>query len=168
MARERRSAQDICSGCAEETEALGAALGARLASGDVVCLSGDLGAGKTVFSRGVGAGFGATQAPTSPTYNLVHEHRRVSDGTLLYHIDLYRVSGAADAATLSLDDIFEGAGIVIIEWPERIRALLPAERLWIDFDTVAETERRLRVSAVGERHARLVAALAAMASETRR
>ena len=78
---------------------MGAALGRLLRAGDRICLSGNLGAGKTVFCRGLGDGWGATHPLTSPTYTLVHEHLR-ADGSKLYHIDLYRISGAEEAATL--------------------------------------------------------------------
>ena len=82
-----------------------AALGKLLQAGDLICLSGQLGAGKTVFSRGIGGGWGAIPPLSSPTYNLAHEHRRAQDETRLLHIDLYRIDGPADAETLGLDDI---------------------------------------------------------------
>ena len=85
----------ITSETAMRTEAIGAALGAILAPGDVLCLSGELGAGKTVLSRGIGAGWGATVPLSSPTYNLVHEHERSADNTRLYHLDFYRIRARA-------------------------------------------------------------------------
>ena len=84
---------------AERTASLGAALGRLLTPGDVLCLSGELGAGKTVFSRGIGAGWGATVPLTSPTYNLAHEHERQQDRARLYHLDFYRISCAREAET---------------------------------------------------------------------
>ena len=106
----------------ERSIALGTELGGLLQAGDVICLSGELGAGKTIFSRGIGAGWGATIALTSPTYNLVHEHQRHQDDARLYHLDLYRIDGAKDAETLGLDDLLESDAAVILEWPERIQA----------------------------------------------
>ena len=151
---------EIDSDSPERTEALGAALGKLLGAGDLVCLCGDLGAGKTTFSRGIGAGWGASSALTSPTYNLAHEHRR-GDTDKLYHVDLYRIDGAADAATLGLDDILDEAA-TLIEWPERMGSLLPAEHLWIDFAVAGAHERRLIFDARGERHARLLASFRAL------
>ena len=155
----------IISASPDQTAALGVELGALLQPGDLLCLSGALGAGKTVFSRGLGAGFGATDALTSPTYNLVHEHRRDSDKTKLYHIDLYRISGPVEADSLGLDDILDEDHIVIIEWSERISDILPAERLWIDFETRDETTRALHFAASGERYRTLIESLAAQVGE---
>lgn len=144
---------------AERANALGAALGRLLAAGDVICLSGALGAGKTVFSRGIGVGWGATEPLTSPTYNLAHEHERLKDKTRLFHLDFYRIRGPRDAETLGLHDILEGGDIVIFEWPERILEFLPAERLWIDFMIGENEERALEFAARGERHCALLANL---------
>ncbi len=141
---------------AERTEALGAALGRLLAPGDVICLSGDLGAGKTVFSRGIGAGWGATLPLTSPTYNLAHVHERQTDKTRLFHLDFYRVRGPRDAETLGIHEIMEGGDIVIFEWPERIVKIMPAEYLWIDILMRNDATRELHFSAQGERHAALL------------
>ena len=145
----------------ERTEALGAALGQALGAGDLICLCGDLGAGKTVFSRGIGVGWGANSALTSPTYNLAHEHRR-GDANKLYHVDLYRVDGIDDAVTLGLDDMLDEASTTLIEWPERLGSLLPADHLWIDFALGGAHERLLTFYARGERHAQLLAAFSAL------
>lgn len=141
------------------TKAIGAALGALLAPGDVICLSGELGAGKTVFSCGIGAGWGASVPLTSPTFNLVHEHLRPADDARLYHLDFYRIKGARDAETLAIDEILDSGDIVIFEWPERILDLLPAQRLWIDFTMRQDDARGLEFVARGERYRTLVDAL---------
>lgn len=143
----------------QRTEAIGAALGRRLKPGDVVCLSGTLGAGKTVFSRGIGKGWGAIPALSSPTYNLVHQHRRVKDQGRLAHADLYRIRGSGEADTLGLDDLLDSEYIVIMEWPERIRELLPPAHLWIDFELVDDERRELVFRARGSRYAALLDAL---------
>ncbi|MCY3575040.1 MAG: tRNA (adenosine(37)-N6)-threonylcarbamoyltransferase complex ATPase subunit type 1 TsaE [Chloroflexi bacterium] len=149
-----------------ETSRLGKHLGALLAAGDVVCLSGGLGAGKTGFCRGIGIGYGARTQLTSPSYNLVHEHQRAEDATRLYHLDCYRLDDAMEAPGLGIDDILDGSGIVVIEWAGRIEPFLPAERLWIDFDMRGETSRDLHCQAVGERHiARLAGWLRALESD---
>jgi tRNA threonylcarbamoyladenosine biosynthesis protein TsaE len=141
------------------TEAIGAALGALAAPGDVICLSGELGAGKTVFSRGIGAGWGAAIPLSSPTYNLAHEHSRPLDDARLYHLDLYRVESAREADTLALDDILDSGDVVIFEWPERILDILPAERLWIDIAMRHDETRVLEFVARGERYQALINAL---------
>jgi len=146
----------MSSATAQHTEALGAALGGLLAPGDVICLSGELGAGKTVFSRGIGAGWGATLPLSSPTYNLVHEHERGADNAQLYHLDFYRVSGPREAETLGIHEILEGGDIVIFEWPERVLDILPAEHLWIDIMMREDDGRDLYMTAQGERHAALL------------
>lgn len=134
---------DIISHSADQTRRMGARLGKLLRPGDVICLSGDMGAGKTVFVAGVGQGWGAIHTVTSPTYNLVHEHRRKEDRIRLYHLDCYRLERPSDADSIGLDDILEGDGIAIFEWPERIEKLLPSKRLWINFRVLDENRRNL-------------------------
>ena len=141
------------------TETIGAALGRLLQPGNVICLSGRLGAGKTVFSRGIGNGWGAVPALTSPTYNLVHEHRRAEDEQRLAHVDLYRISGSREADSLGLDDLLDEEYIMVLEWPERISALLPQTHLWIDIELADAGRRELVFRARGARYAALVEAL---------
>ena len=155
----RQAVMQLISDAPWRTEAIGSALGRLLQAGDVICLSGELGAGKTVFSRGLGSGWGATPPLTSPTYNLVHEHRRAQGGERLSHIDLYRISGPAEAQTLGIEEIFDGDDIVILEWPERIRAILPPEHVWIDIELAEAQQRHLVMSAAGERFVALIDAL---------
>lgn len=150
---------NIHSGSAERSLAVGAALGRLLRPGDLVCLSGPLGAGKTVISRGIGIGWGTRPPLTSPTYNLVHEHRRDKDQARLIHIDLYRIDGAADAASLGIDDKLDSDDIVLIEWPERLGDYLPQEQLRIDIELVDDNARDLIISASGARYLSLLAAL---------
>lgn len=136
---------------------LGRKLGALLTAGDVICLSGGLGAGKTCFCRGIGIGFGAQTQLTSPSYNLVHEHQRAQDETRLYHLDCYRLDNPQAAPSLGIDDILDGSGAVIMEWAERIDPFLPSERLWIEFEVRGESRRDLHCQAVGDRHSSLLA-----------
>lgn len=149
-----------------QTQALGQLLGALLCPGDVVCLSGDLGAGKTVFAQGIGRGWGARERVTSPTFTLVHEHRRDADGTVFYHVDCYRLDGAGDAWGIGLEDLWHDEGFVVIEWPEHILAALPAERLWIDFTFLGAQQRHLALQASGARYVGLLAALREQLSAT--
>ncbi len=155
----RQAVMQLISDAPGRTEAIGSALGRLLQAGDVICLSGELGAGKTVFSRGLGSGWGATPSLTSPTYNLVHEHRKARHDARLSHIDLYRIGGPAEAQTLGIEEIFDGDDIVILEWPERIRAILPPELLWIDIELAEAQRRHLVISAAGERYVVLIDAL---------
>lgn len=147
---------DIISHSPEQTKRLGARLGALLKPGDIVCLSGDMGAGKTVFSAGIGEGWGSQTPLTSPTFNLVHEHRRKDNTGRLYHLDCYRLRGIDDTDSIGLDDILDGDGIVIFEWAERIEASLPDEHLWIELRVTEPSRRNFTIEADGERYRKLV------------
>jgi tRNA threonylcarbamoyladenosine biosynthesis protein TsaE len=153
----RQDELDIISYSPEQTLRLGARLGTLLEAGDVVCLSGDMGAGKTVFSAGIGRGWGAKTPLTSPTFNLVHEHRRDRDSQRLYHLDCYRLHSADDADSIGLDEILSGRGPVIFEWPEHIQSVLPKERLWVDLRILEPTRRNFVFEAVGKRYEALIA-----------
>lgn len=147
---------DFMSHSAEQTARFGMRLGALLAAGDVVCLSGDMGAGKTVFAAGIGRGWGALTPLTSPTFNLVHEHRRQQDNQRLYHLDCYRLERESDAESIGLDDILAARGAVILEWPEQILAALPPERLWIELRISEPTRRNLIFQATGAHYQKLI------------
>lgn len=127
----------------DQTRRYGVKLGALLQAGDVICLSGDMGAGKTVFSSGIGIGWGSKYPVTSPTFNLVHVHKREKDRQQLYHLDCYRLESARDTYAIGMDDMLDGLGILIIEWPERIASALPEERLWIELRALDGTRRNL-------------------------
>lgn len=147
---------DIISHSAEQTRRLGSRLGTLLKPGDVICLSGDMGAGKTVFTAGIGTGWGTKVPVTSPTFNLVHEHRRDRDSLRLYHLDCYRLNSARDTAAIGLDDILEAKGAVVFEWPEHIEAVLPKERLWIEILVLEPTRRNLIFEGTGIRYIELI------------
>ncbi len=135
-----------------ETRRLGALLGTLAIAEEVIALTGDLGAGKTRFAQGFGAGLGvpADEVINSPTFTLINQYR----GRLTcYHIDLYRLSSAAEAETLGLDDLFYADGVCLVEWADRIPADLPADRVEIDMHHLSETERKITVRAVGTRFA---------------
>ena len=144
---------------AEETELLGERLGACLRSGDLVCLAGDLGAGKTCLARGLARGWGALERATSPTFTLVNEYRRAVDSQRFFHMDCYRLSDVAEAQTTALDDILDASGVVVIEWPERIESALPPERLWIRIVDIGGSSRELILQASGERAAAFLRAV---------
>ena len=139
----------------EQTVRLGARLGELLISGDLLCLSGELGAGKTTFVTGIGRGWGALESVTSPTFVLVNEYRR-ADGLCLRHMDSYRLTSARDALALGLEDLLDAAGAMLIEWPERILEVLPRERLNLKLTWVTDTKRSFRLEAAGARYERLL------------
>ena len=103
-----------------ETQTLGAEFAQRLQTGDVVCLNGELGSGKSVFARGIARGIGITDDVTSPTFTLINEY--YSGKIPLYHIDAYRLDGSAD---LGLEEYFSSDGVCVIEWSQNITGVLP-------------------------------------------
>lgn len=143
---------DMISHSAEQSQRLGMRLGSLLQAGDIICLIGDMGAGKTVFSSGIGKGWGATTPITSPTFNLVHQHNRPQDKQKLYHLDCYRLRGSEDTDSIGLDDILDSHGVVILEWAERIERVLPKEHLWVEIRVREETRRNFVIEAVGKRY----------------
>jgi tRNA threonylcarbamoyladenosine biosynthesis protein TsaE len=147
---------DIISHNVEQTQRLGFRLGSLLQAGDIICLSGDMGAGKTVFSAGVGKGWGALSPLTSPTFNLVHEHRRTKDQQRLYHLDCYRLQGEQDLDNIGWENVMSGNGAVLIEWPERIETALPVERLWIELRVLEPTRRNMSFEGNNARYRDLV------------
>ena len=147
---------DFFSTSAEQTERLGVRLGELLAPADCLCLAGDLGAGKTTLARGIGRGWGTAARITSPTFTLVNEYPRLSDGRVLYHVDCYRLSGFGDVVTAGLEDILDGTHTVMVEWPERIEEFLPANHLWIALRHLNNTRRGVRMVATGERSTALL------------
>jgi tRNA threonylcarbamoyladenosine biosynthesis protein TsaE len=145
----------------EETEDLGQQLGAQLQPGDLIALSGTLGAGKTCFVRGLARGWGTVERPTSPTFTLINEYHRRAGSGRLFHVDCYRLEGAGDARSTGLEDVLASGDIVVVEWPERIEEMLPGERLWIAIHSPREDDREFRISASGSRAQTLLRALAA-------
>lgn len=152
----REGELDIISHSPEQTARLGQRLGQLLRPDDVVCLSGDMGAGKTVFARGIGIGWGALHPLTSPTFNLVHEHRRAADSTRLFHLDCYRLQNTQDAGSIGFDDILDSHGVVLLEWPERVQDGIPAERLWIELRVIESTRRNILLEGHGARYKALI------------
>jgi tRNA threonylcarbamoyladenosine biosynthesis protein TsaE len=138
----------------EQTRRIGAQLGGALQAGDVICLQGDLGAGKTTFVQGVAQGWGSLDSVSSPTFIIVNEYGR-TDSNRLFHMDAYRLESASEAEQLDLDSMLAD-GALLIEWPERIDGLIPAEHLWIDLDHKDEEEREMKFKAAGKRYEELL------------
>ena len=129
----------------EETIALGERLARSLPRRATVLLIGNLGAGKTTLAKGIVKGLGAAQPEevSSPTFTLIHEY---GSPAAVYHVDLYRIDSARDAATLGLDDLFDAGAIVLIEWGERFPELMPEDRIEIRLRAVSDEEREIEVS----------------------
>lgn len=137
----------------EETEYIGKRLAKLLSPGDIVCLTGELGAGKTLFVQGVAKGLGIKEAVTSPTFTIIQEY---DDGKIpLYHMDVYRINNPLEMEDLGYEEYFYGQGITIIEWGNLIDRLLPEEILIIDFKRINEG-RELNFRPVGKYYEKLI------------
>lgn len=132
-------------------------LGGLLEPGDLVCLQGELGAGKTTLVQGLAQGWGSLDPVSSPTFVLVNEYRR-SDGCRLFHMDAYRLGSGAEAAELDIDWML-AEGALVVEWPERVPGILPEQALTINFEYVAEEQRQMRFNARGAHYDRVIAQL---------
>lgn len=141
---------DFVSHSPEQTRRLGVRLGELLKPGDLILLDGDLGAGKTTFAQGVARGWGSLDPVTSPTFVLINEYRR-ADQARLFHFDAFRLDGPDEAAALGLQEILDSDGPVLIEWPARVRSILPSESLWVRLRWVDESRRALQLEAHGPR-----------------
>ena len=145
---------------AEQTRQVGKQLGALLQPGDVICLIGDLGAGKTTLVQGISAGWGSLDAASSPTFVLVNVYRRAT-GQRLYHLDAYRLGSehsqaAAEAEDLDLDTLLDD-GPLLVEWADRIQSVLPPERLSIQLEWVDEQQREVQITSYGPHYQFLLA-----------
>jgi len=129
---------------ADATVAAGAELGASLQAGDVVALTGGLGAGKTHLSRGIVQGMGAVEDVTSPTFTLVHEYR--SGRLPVFHFDLYRMEREGEVTGIGWDEYLDAGGVCLVEWADRFPALLPAHAQWwsLELDGTGRRLRRVR------------------------
>ena len=141
----------------EQTRRIGMRLGGVLEPGDLVCLQGELGAGKTTLVQGMAQGWGSLDAVSSPTFVLVNEYRR-SDGSRLFHMDAYRLESGAEARELDIDWML-AQGALVIEWPERVQDVLPEQALKVYLDPIAEEQRQMRFNAQGARYDLVLSAL---------
>lgn len=141
------------SGSEEETVSLGRRIGGRLVAGDVVALTGELGAGKSVMARGICEGLGIRQRTRSPSFAFVNHYRGPVD---VYHVDLYRVGGAEDLTTLGLEDILSGDNVTLVEWAEKLGPGLGTGCLEILIEITGEDTRRITIRGEGEARLRLL------------
>ncbi len=141
-----------------QTRALGAKLAPRLRPGDLLSLTGDLGAGKTRFTQGIAAALGITELVTSPTFTIIKEY----PGPLpLYHFDVYRIKSTSEMDPLGYEEYFYGDGATVVEWGDKIEPLLPPDHLTIEIhrSSTSPSGRRFLVCASGPRSKLLLLAL---------
>jgi tRNA threonylcarbamoyladenosine biosynthesis protein TsaE len=149
----------LATASAEETRALGEAVAGLFRPGDVVSLTGDLGAGKTTFVQGAARALGATEPVLSPTFTLVREY---GGRVPIYHLDVYRLERIQDVLDLGFEELVDGQGVVFVEWGDAIEALLPAEHLQVELHIPDNgTGRRLEVTWYGRSWSARVEHLAA-------
>ena len=116
----------------EETYELGKKMGREAKPGQIICLSGDLGVGKTVFTQGFAAGLGIEGPVNSPTFTILQQYE---DGRLpLYHFDVYRIGGVSEMDEIGYEDCFFGGGVCLIEWPGLIEEILPEKAVWVTIE----------------------------------
>ena len=124
---------------AKQTQAFGQEFAKNLAEGAVVCLRGDLGAGKTTLVQGIAKGLGVARKINSPTFIIARRYHR------LWHVDLYRLNSLDEAKAMGIEEILEDKDrIILIEWPAKIESLLPRKRWEIKLEHVSENERKIR------------------------
>ena len=138
----------------EETWDLARKLAAELRPGDVVCLEGDLGAGKTTFTQGLAAAMGVRGRVTSPTFCIVQEHPADPSAggsvPLLVHMDLYRLHGEDDVLAIGWEDYLSRGAVLVVEWPERAEGLVPPTARHIVFRHMGEETRHLTIDTVAK------------------
>ena len=139
----------IISKSLEDTIRIGIDLSKYLSAGNIIFLTGDLGSGKTSFTKGLGRGLSVTEYITSPTYTIINEY--YSGRIPLYHFDVYRLGSSDEMLELGCDEYFFGNGITVLEWADNVSEILPEEKLWItmgagnNFD-----ERTITMEAYGD------------------
>jgi tRNA threonylcarbamoyladenosine biosynthesis protein TsaE len=144
----------------DETHALGRRLGALLRPGDVVLLDGELGTGKTVVAKGIAVALGITEPVVSPTFTVVREY---DAATPLVHVDVYRLDHLQELHDLGFDDLVGGEAVTVVEWGDRVSAVLPSDRLRVLLEPGDDDDERVvSIDAAGITWAERVDALAAV------
>ena len=124
----------------EETERLGKALAALLQPGDIIAYRGDLGAGKTAFTRGLAKGLGCREQVTSPTYTIVNEY--LSGRLPLFHFDMYRLASSDDLWSIGWEDYLDRGGVSAVEWSENVDDAME-NALWVILESLGDDDRRI-------------------------
>jgi tRNA threonylcarbamoyladenosine biosynthesis protein TsaE len=124
----------------EETERLGKALAALLQPGDIIAYRGDLGAGKTAFTRGLAKGLGCREQVTSPTYTIVNEY--LSGRLPLFHFDMYRLASSDDLWSIGWEDYLDRGGVCAVEWSENVDDAME-NALWVTLESLGGDDRRI-------------------------
>ena len=139
---EQKKSISIITCSADETFALGRAIGEKLQGGDILALSGELGSGKTCFTGGIARGLGVSEnyQITSPTFTLINEYPAKHR---LFHFDVYRLSDYSDLDDLGYDEFISGRGVVVIEWAEKIASIIPEKAFFVNFEYVDENKRKI-------------------------
>ena len=158
MMQEGTRSATLISGSPDDTLGIGKMIGERLESGDVVALVGELGAGKTVLTQGIAQGIPVADGYviTSPTFTLINEY---PGRKKLYHLDIYRLDGSEDLVPLGYEDYFYGDGIVVIEWAEKIRDILPEGSIFIHLGYLGEQKREIRLEGPSLKMGKMIEAL---------
>lgn len=143
---------EIITKSAEETKKFGENIANKLKGGEILALVGDLGSGKTTFVQGLSCGLGVASAITSPTFILMKdyetEENNIGKVKRLYHLDLYRLEENinSEVKNLGLGDLVgRGENIVVIEWADKAKVIMPKDTIWIEFENIGGEERRIRV-----------------------
>lgn len=147
----------VVSNSPDRTRAVAAALAELCRPGDLLVLTGDLGAGKTAFCQGFGAALGVRSPITSPTFTL---HHRYEGRLVMHHLDVYRIEQLDETVELGLEELFESGGVTLIEWGDTIRPALPAQYLELSLELgEGDDDRLIRIGSVGDGWADRMAAL---------
>ncbi|WP_243388521.1 tRNA (adenosine(37)-N6)-threonylcarbamoyltransferase complex ATPase subunit type 1 TsaE [Bacillus kexueae] len=142
---------EIISNGPEETAKIASSLADRLKKGDVITLEGDLGAGKTTFTKALAKGLGINRTVNSPTFTIIKEY---TEGRLpLYHMDVYRMDDSEE--DLGFDEYFEADGVTVVEWARIIQDQLPVSRLEISIHHIENNKRKIVLEPIGERYSEL-------------
>ena len=139
----------LLSSSPQSTLQFGKQLGSLCAPGDVICLGGDLGAGKTTLAQGIAAGAGVSEREyvNSPTFAILHEY----DGRIpIYHLDFYRLNSTEDVIALGIEEYFYGAGVTLIEWFERAPELVPESALRVTLLHRGDTSREIALHSAAD------------------
>jgi tRNA threonylcarbamoyladenosine biosynthesis protein TsaE len=141
---------EIISNSAAQTFEIARLIGEQLKDGDLLALSGELGSGKTCFTKGLALGLGVSEEYqiTSPTFTLINEYPARCK---LYHFDVYRLSGYSELEDLGYEEFFAGDGVVVIEWAEKIAKIIPEDSIFINFEYVNENSRKMIIRGLKSR-----------------